>query len=76
MDLENLETVDEVFSALGENPGMAALTGNKPNTISMWRHAEKFPSNTYIVITDALRARGKAAPVSLWGMKMPAEAPQ
>jgi len=73
MSLENLDTVSDVFTALGENPGVEALTGSKPNTISMWRAADKFPSNTYVVITEALRAIGKTAPASLWGMKQPAE---
>lgn len=74
MDLENLETVADVFTALGENPGVEAITGSKPSTLSMWRAAGSFPSNTYVVLTEALRARGKTAPDSLWKMKVPAEA--
>ena len=73
MDLQNLETVDAVFTALGGPSGMQSLTGSKPNTVSMWKAAGSFPSNTYLVITDALRAVGKTAPDSLWRMKMPAE---
>lgn len=73
MDLENLETFSAVWAALGGNQGVAELTGAKPSTLSMWRKAEGFPSNTYVVITDALRSSGKTAPASLWGMKQPAE---
>jgi hypothetical protein len=69
MDLENLDTVSAVFTALGENPGVEALTGSKASTISMWRAAERFPTNTYLILQEALRAAGKAAPASLWGMK-------
>jgi hypothetical protein len=74
MDLEMLETVDDVFAALGKNPGVQAITGDKPSTVSMWRTAGKFPANTYRVLTDALRANGKTAPDSLWGMRSPADA--
>ena len=73
METENLDSVSAVFTALGENPGMEALTGSKASTISMWRSVDRFPSNTYLVITGALHAIGKAAPASLWGMKEPAE---
>lgn len=69
MDLQNLKTIDDVFAALGGPSGMQALTGSKPNTVSMWRD-NGFPSNTYIVMTEALRAIGKSAPASLWGMKI------
>lgn len=74
MDLQMLETATEVFTALGENPGVAELTGAKASAISMWRAAESFPPNTYVLMTDALRAIGKTAPDSLWRMKVPAEA--
>lgn len=73
MDLEHLETIAAVFDALGGNGGLEALTGSKTSTVSMWKAAERFPSNTFIVITDALHAIGKTAPASLWGMKTPAE---
>lgn len=76
MDLEILDTAADVFTALGENPGVADLTGAKPSAISMWRAAESFPPNTYVIMTDALRAIGKTAPDSLWRMKVPAEAAQ
>ena len=74
MDLENLKTAADVFKALGENPGIAELTGAKPSAISMWRAAESFPPNTYVVMTSALHALGKTAPTALWRMKMPTEA--
>ena len=74
MAFEQLHTVADVFTALGENPGIEALTGSKSSAVSMWRKAERFPSNTYLIITDALRDIGKTAPASLWGMKQPERA--
>jgi hypothetical protein len=74
MSSEMLETFSEVWDALGGRLGIAALTGAKTNTLSMWKSAGKFPSNTYVAMTDALRAIGKTAPASLWSMKSPAEA--
>jgi len=71
--MDDLKTVAEVFKALGENPGVAELTGAKASTLSMWRAAGSFPSNTYVVLTDALRAVGKSAPDSLWKMRTAAE---
>jgi hypothetical protein len=74
MSSEKLETFSEVWDALGGRQGLSGLTGAKTNTLSMWKKAESFPSNTYVVMTDSLRAIGKTAPASLWGMKAPAEA--
>lgn len=69
--MENLDTLAAVFTALGGNPGVEALTGCKPSTVSMWKAAERFPTNTYLIMTAELQARGCAAPASLWGMKTP-----
>lgn len=74
MDLEILDTTEQVIDALGGNQPVAELTLSKPNAVSNWRGFKTFPSNTYVAITEALRERGLAAPASLWGMKMPAEA--
>jgi len=73
MSSEILETFSEVWDALGDRQGVADLTGAKPSTLSMWKKAGSFPSNTYVVMTEALRACGKTAPASLWSMKVPAE---
>lgn len=76
MTLQTVTTFSEVMAVLGGNQGVGELTGAKPSTLSMWRKAEAFPSNTYVVITEALRAVGKTAPASLWGMKQCAEPEQ
>lgn len=74
MDLEILETTEQVIIALGGNVPVAELTASKPNAVSNWRNFETFPPNTYVVMTQALAAIGKTAPTSLWRMKVPAEA--
>ncbi len=73
MDLEILETTEQVIETLGGNGPVAELTLSKPNAVSNWRGFKTFPSNTFVAMTDALRAQGKTAPASLWGMKMPSE---
>jgi hypothetical protein len=70
MSLKPLKTVADVFEALGGNGGLEGITGSKPSAISMWKKAGKFPSKTYLAMTTALHAKGKAAPASLWGMKV------
>lgn len=73
MSLEILETADAVMEALGGNQPVAALTASKSSAVSMWRKAKSFPTNQYLIMTAALREKGKTAPASLWGMKSPAE---
>lgn len=69
MNLQCLETADQVFDALGGNSGVAELTGSKPPRVSNWRISGSFPPSFYVVMTDALRARGKTAPAALWRMR-------
>lgn len=73
MDLEILETTEQVIETLGGNGPVAELTLSKPNAVSNWRSFKTFPSNTFVAMTGALRAQGKTAPASLWGMKLPSE---
>lgn len=73
MDLEILDTTEQVIDVLGGNGPVAELTLSKPNAVSNWRGFKTFPANTYVAIIDALSAKGKTAPASLWGMKLPAE---
>lgn len=64
-----LSSASEVMDALGGNGAVAELTGSTNKAVWNWRASGSFPSNTYVVLTDALRAIGKTAPDSLWGMK-------
>ncbi|WP_213287545.1 hypothetical protein [Bradyrhizobium sp. sGM-13] len=71
--MDELSTTSEVIDALGGNAAVAKITGSTVKAVWNWRGFETFPSNTYVALTDALRAIGKTAPPSLWGMKIPAE---
>jgi len=71
--MEELSTTSEVLDALGGNGAVAEITGSTTKAVWNWRGFNTFPSNTYVAMTDALRAIGKTAPASLWGMKLPAE---
>ena len=67
--METLHTTSEVMDELGGNTAVASLTESRPKAVWNWRKAGVFPSNTYVAITGALKAKGKTAPASLWGMK-------
>lgn len=65
---EVLKTVPEVNNALGGLSAVAKLTGRTYSAAAQWPYLGTFPSNTYLIITDALAVLGKSAPASLWGM--------
>jgi len=67
--METLTTTTAVMDALGGNLAVAEITSSKPKAVSNWRRASTFPSNTYLALTEALLAKGKTAPASLWGMR-------
>lgn len=67
--MEELSTTSEVMDALGGYLAVAEITQSKPKAASNWSRFETFPSNTYLAMTEALLAKGKTAPASLWGMK-------
>lgn len=66
--MQVLETTKAVIDALGGTAAVAELTGRKYTAAHNWRKS-RFPSNTYLTITEALEAKGKTAPPSLWGMQ-------
>jgi len=74
--MEVLGTTSEVMDELGGNGAVAELTNSRPKAVWNWRKAGAFPSNTYVAITDALLARGKTAPATLWGMKAVSSEPE
>lgn len=71
--MDTLSTTVDVIEELGGNLAVAELTGSSPKAVWNWRGFETFPSNTYVALTAALLAKGKTAPASLWGMKLPSE---
>jgi hypothetical protein len=68
----DLKTTGEVMAALGGTTAVARLTNRKVTAASNWQSFDKFPANTFVVMTEALRRIGKRAPASLWGMVEPA----
>lgn len=67
--VRHLKTVNEVISELGGFDGVKDLTNrNSPSVVPMWKHRNKFPPNTFTVMSAALAAKGARAPASLWGM--------
>lgn len=66
-----LTSTKQVIDELGGISAVAELTGRKYGAAAQWPHFATFPSNTYLVMTGALAARGLSAPASLWGMTTP-----
>ena len=69
MSTKTLLTVGAVVEELGGKAALAEMTGLSPNAVWNWIDRGDFPSNTYVLITEALSAKGKTAPAGLWGMK-------
>lgn len=66
-----LSTTNEVIEALGGVQAVADLTKRKYPAAQNWTRFPNFPPDTYRVMQDALRERGKSAPDSLWRMVEP-----
>lgn len=66
--LEPLATVADVITALDGVGAVCRLTGRGPSAVSMWKHRGNFSPETFVVLNDALRAKGLVAPASLWRM--------
>jgi hypothetical protein len=68
--LTSLTTVDEVIEALGGNATVQDMTAAKSlQTVTNWRYVGRCAHSTYLIMTDALKARGYTAPPELWGIK-------
>lgn len=74
--MDRLTTTGEVVDALGGIGAVAGLTGRKYTAAHNWLGFQKFPSNTYLVMSAALAEKGKTAPASLWGMVEPSPSAQ
>jgi DNA-binding transcriptional regulator YdaS (Cro superfamily) len=69
--MSTILTPSDVIDALGGTSAVAALTGRKPSSVSTWKARNKLPAETYVVMMDALKGKGKVAPMALWGMDQP-----
>lgn len=76
-DLQTLDSIPEIFDALGGIPAICSLigaTGERSwQQVDNWRKRGRLASHTYVVLQDALRERGFQAPPALWGMIEPAD---
>jgi hypothetical protein len=66
--LRELVSTAEVMDELGGVAAVARLTGRTYGAAFNWRGFVRFPSDTFVVMQEALKARGCSAPPSLWGM--------
>ena len=70
--MTNITSVEDVIDALGGNVMVAEITSASLTAVYNWRAAGKFPADTYLLLQDELRARGRVAPDYLWPMRQPA----
>ena len=72
--MQVLSTTSDVIAALGGTRAVADLTHRTYNAAYNWRYFDAFPSNTFLVMQAALRAKNIDAPASLWGIREPENA--
>lgn len=68
MNATELNSAAAVVDALGGISAVATLTGRNYKAAAMWKSLNKFPANTYLILTKALADKGESAPIELWGM--------
>jgi hypothetical protein len=64
-----LNSAIEVIDALGGTQAVADITKRTYSATHNWRSFGRFPANTFLTLTNALKLRGFDAPASLWGME-------
>lgn len=72
--MDELTDAKSVIDELGGLKAVADLTGRKYNAVWNWQNVGTFPPKTYLILTAALRERGKTAPMSLWRIVEPERA--
>lgn len=65
---DSLTNAGDVIDALDGTTAVARLTRRKPQHVTNWRASGRLPSATYLILMQALGARGKTAPAALWGI--------
>lgn len=68
-----LSAASEIFDKLGGVRAVAELTGRTYDAAWNWKRFNRFPPNTYSIMTAALNANGYTAPGSLWRMVEPVQ---
>lgn len=63
------DSIDGVIEALGGSSAVRKLTGQSPQGLHNWRKAGRFPSDLYVMMTEALHRAGRVADPKLWGQR-------
>lgn len=73
MTTPQLNTTDDVIDALGGTTEVAKLARRSQQAVSNWRSRlrGKFPAETYLILTQALKQKKLSAPLALWGIEEP-----
>ena len=69
--MTNIDAATDIIDTLGGNVPVARLTSSTPKAVSNWRAANRFPSNTFLIIKAELMRIGASAPDHLWSMREP-----
>jgi hypothetical protein len=69
-----VETVADAIAKLGGPTATGKLVGRSAQSVVNWRAANKFPGDTYLILSAALEDRGLRAPPSMWGLIEPERA--
>jgi hypothetical protein len=72
--MQELTSTAAVIKELGGIAKVARLIGVKYSAAANWKYFNRFPSNTHLVLSAALRKREFTAPDSLWQMRESQEA--
>jgi hypothetical protein len=67
-----LTTVESVIDALGGPTAAASLAGVGLSAVSNWKARNKFPSEMFLIFSDALAKNGNTPDPALFGFRSPA----
>jgi hypothetical protein len=68
--MKTLNKAADIVRVLGGLDGVAKLTSANRDAVWQWHNNFlAFPSNTFVIMTDALRRLGYTAPARLWKMR-------
>lgn len=64
-----LNSIDDVIEALGGATAVASLVGVGVSAVSNWSKRGRISQDNFMIIRDALAAKGKEAAPSVFGFK-------